>query len=88
MARLPTSGDSSYRQRKASINSEIDLALDNDNNSRPQVYKDLTNNDRDFLRENRPVFGNIGLMYIKSVKQTLIPDTNKWFRSKTKNIRN
>lgn len=88
MATLPTSGDSSYRQRKASINSEIDLALDNDNNDRPQVYKDLTNNDRDFLRENRPVFGNIGLMYIKSVKQTLIPDTNKWFRSKTKNIRN
>jgi hypothetical protein len=88
MATLPTSGDSSYRQRKASINAEIDLALDNDNNSRPQVYKDLTNNDRDFLRENRPVFGNIGLMYIKSVKQTLIPDTNKWFRSKTKNIRN
>jgi hypothetical protein len=87
MSRLPTSGGS-YSERKAAINAEINFALDVENDSRPQRYKDLTDHDLEFIRENRSVFGNIGLVYIKSEKQGLINDTNRWFRKKTKNIRN
>ena len=84
LSRLPTSGDS-YTARKSDINSEIDSML---SRSGPQIYKDLSDNDIDFIRSNKAVFGNIGLMYIKAEKENIISDTNKWFRRKTKNIRN
>jgi hypothetical protein len=86
MSRLPT-GTLTYQERKDAINAEIDLAIGNDDD-RPSRYKQLTNNDQDFLRENRAVFGNLGLVYIKAEKKNLIRDTGRWFRSKTRNIRN
>jgi hypothetical protein len=87
LSRLPTSEDT-YATRKSQINQEINTILNTDDNDRPQRYKDLSENDVDFVQENRAVFGNIGLMFIKSEKEELIPDMYQWFRQKTRNIRN
>ena len=86
LSRLPTTA-STYSARRALINGQIDFAISDDDN-RPPIYRDLTNSDKDFIASNRAVFGNIGLTYIKSEGSNLIQDTSKWFRSKTRNIRN
>ena len=91
MSRLPTPRNSSYSVMKEAVEQELTLASSTspaDDLNKPQMYTELTSYDRNFITENITVFGNIGLMYIKSEKENLIEDTNQWFRDKTKDIRN
>jgi hypothetical protein len=74
-----------YEAKKALIQREFTFAFGN-SDRRPDTYKDLTNNDIEFLRGEKARIGNIGLLTIVSTEQNVY-DVSKWLSKKTKNIR-
>jgi hypothetical protein len=74
-----------YEAKKALIQREFNFAFGN-SDRRPDTYKDLTNNDKEFLRGEKARIGNIGLLTLVSTEQNVY-DVSKWLSKKTKNIR-
>lgn len=74
-----------YEAKKALIQREFNFAF-GDSDRRPDTYKDLTNNDKEFLRGEKARIGNIGLLTLVSTEQNVY-DVSKWLSKKTRNIR-
>ena len=74
-----------YDGKKALIERELRLAF-GDRDDRPEPYKDLSNNDIEFLQGEKARIGNIGLLTIGSTQKEIY-DVSRWLTNKTKNVR-